>query len=179
MPYIKKEKDQPVEDEVPTSFAITLFHVVFMYPSNITVISKISREIVYFCNIDKTKLLRGISMDLKAHLLLAYGLKEKIQIANLKGEDQDAWKYFLKEKNINTAHAYARTPKQKEIVSAIYAEQLFNSGKYDKAADHFIQSGLSFETVCLKYLQNNQSLRLISYLLLVLRKLKKNDASSP
>ena len=60
MPYIKKEKDQPVEDEVPTSFAITLFHVVFMYPSNITVISKISREIVYFSNIDKTKLLRGI-----------------------------------------------------------------------------------------------------------------------
>ena len=53
MPYLKKEKNQPVEDEVPNSFAITLFHIVFMYPTNITVVSKISREIVYFTNFDK------------------------------------------------------------------------------------------------------------------------------
>ena len=85
----------------------------------------------------------------------------------------------MKEKNINTAYAYCRTPKQKEFVSAIYAEQLFNSGKYDKAADFFIQSGLSFETVCLKYLQNNQSIRLISYLQLVLKKLKNQNKESP
>ena len=68
MNYLKKEKNQPVEDEVPTSFAITLFHIVFMYPTNITVVSKISREIVYFTNFDKTKPpLRGISLDLRAH----------------------------------------------------------------------------------------------------------------
>ena len=86
--------------------------------------------------------------------MLAYSAKERIQTATLKGEDQDAWKYYLKV-NINQAKGYARTPKQKEIVSAIYAEQLFNSGNYDRAAEHFINSGLSFETVCLKYLQKN------------------------
>ena len=95
---------------------------------------------------------------------MAYSAKDRIQTATLKGEDQDAWKYYLKEKQIQTAYFYCRTPKQKEFVSAIYADQLFNSGKYDKAADFYIQSGLSFETVCLKYLQNNQSIRLISYL---------------
>jgi hypothetical protein len=45
--YLKKEGDQPVEGELPTGFAITLFHICFMYPTNITVVSKISREIVY------------------------------------------------------------------------------------------------------------------------------------
>ena len=69
MNYLKKEQNkQPVEDEVPTSFAITLFHIVFMYPTNITVVSKISKEIVYFTNFDKNKPpLRGISLDLRAH----------------------------------------------------------------------------------------------------------------
>ena len=68
MPYLRKEKNQLVEDDVPSSFAITLFHIVFMYPTNITVVSKISREIVYFANFDKTMPpLRGISLDLKAH----------------------------------------------------------------------------------------------------------------
>jgi len=50
--YLKRERDQPVEDELPASFAVTLFHVVFMYSTNITVVSKISREIVYAKNFD-------------------------------------------------------------------------------------------------------------------------------
>lgn len=45
--YLRKEGDQPVEGELPTGFANTSFHIVFMYPTNITVVSKFSREIVY------------------------------------------------------------------------------------------------------------------------------------
>lgn len=32
-------------------------------------------------------------------------------VASLYGEDQDAWKYFLKEKSIKTALTYCRTAK--------------------------------------------------------------------
>ena len=97
-----------------------------MYTSNITVISKISREIVYFNNFDKSKRLRGIALDMKSHQLLSFCEKEKIMLACLKGEDQEAWKYFLKENNIKTALLYCRTNKQKAYVSAIYANQLFS-----------------------------------------------------
>lgn len=101
-------------------------------------------------------------------------------VASLHGEDQDAWKYFLKEKNIKTALTYCRTGKQRAYVSAIYANQLFKSGKYDAAAYHYIQSGLTFETVCLKYLEANQGIRLINYLTLVIEKLKaKSEAEVP
>lgn len=41
-PYIKKGNEQPVEGEMPTGFAITLFNIIFMYPTNITVISKLT-----------------------------------------------------------------------------------------------------------------------------------------
>jgi hypothetical protein len=49
-----------VEGELPSGFAITLFHICFMYPNNITVVSKISREIVYSQNFKEEKMLRGI-----------------------------------------------------------------------------------------------------------------------
>lgn len=75
---MKKERDTPIEDELPQSFAITLFHIIFMYNTNITVISKISREIVYFSNFEKSKQLRGISLDMKGHQLLSFCAKEKI-----------------------------------------------------------------------------------------------------
>lgn len=50
--YIKKESDTPVENTLPQSFALTQFHIIFMYPRNITVLSKISNEIVYSRNFD-------------------------------------------------------------------------------------------------------------------------------
>ena len=101
-------------------------------------------------------------------------------LASLQGEDQDAWKYFLAQNNIKTAMTYCRTAKQQAYVSSIYANQLFKQGKVDRAADYFIKSGLSFETVCMKYLQANQGIRLINYLDRVLDKLKKmSEAEAP
>jgi putative heme iron utilization protein len=45
--YLKKENDTVVENVLPHAFAVTQFHIVYMFPKNITVLSKISREIVY------------------------------------------------------------------------------------------------------------------------------------
>ena len=62
--YVKKERGlQPSEDEVPTSFAITMFHIVFMYPTNITVVSKISRQVVFNHSFEKSRPLRGVILD--------------------------------------------------------------------------------------------------------------------
>jgi len=120
--YVKKERGlQPSEDEVPTSFAITMFHIIFMYPTNITVVSKISRQVVYNHSFEKLRPLRGVLLDTAKHQLLSFSHKERIMIASLHGEDQDAWKYFLKERNIKTALSYCRTGKQRAYVSAIFA----------------------------------------------------------
>ncbi len=50
--YIKKESDSPVENALPLSFALTQFHIIFMYSRNITVLSKISNEIVFSKNFE-------------------------------------------------------------------------------------------------------------------------------
>lgn len=57
--YLKKDGDNLIENELPLSFALTQFHIIFMYPKNITVLSKISNEIVYHKNFD-TITLKGI-----------------------------------------------------------------------------------------------------------------------
>lgn len=85
--YLKRERDQPVEDELPASFAVTLFHIIFMYSTNITVVSKISKEIVYAKNYDAKKPLRACILDIKSNMLLIYCPKDQIMVATLKGED--------------------------------------------------------------------------------------------
>jgi len=95
-PYIKKGTENTVEGELPSGFAITLFNIIFMYPTNITVISKLTNQIVYFDNFKENQILRGVCLDVTNNQLLAYCPKDTIRIANLLGEDKDAWRYYLK-----------------------------------------------------------------------------------
>ena len=53
-------------------------------------------------------------------------------------------------------------------MSAIIAEEHFKSGHYKDAARYYAQSNLTFETVTLKFLSNNQQSYLEVYLLAVL-----------
>jgi hypothetical protein len=129
-PYIKKGNEQPVEGEMPTGFAITLFNIIFMYPTNITVISKLTNQIVYFDNFKEGKILRGICLDVTKNQLLAYGPKDTIQIANLLGEDKDAWRYYLKKGKIKEAISACSNSKQKAQVHSEEADKRFQSGRY-------------------------------------------------
>lgn len=51
--YIKKEGDTVIENVLPCGFAITQFHIVYMYPRNVTVLSKISRQIVHSSRVEE------------------------------------------------------------------------------------------------------------------------------
>ena len=81
-----------------------------MYPKNITILSKISSEIVYHKNFDPDTL-NGIQIDFTYNRCLLYKSKEPVLIASLKGEDQDAWKYFLKRGLIKDALNNCKTTK--------------------------------------------------------------------
>jgi hypothetical protein len=135
-----------------------------MYTTNITVVSKISREIVYAKNFEPKKPLRACMLDIKANMLLVYTPKDSVMVASLKGEDQDAWKYYLKRNEFKKALANCRTGKQKAHVSGIIADEHFNSGRYEHASKAYAESNLTFETVTLKFLSNNQQSYLEGYL---------------
>lgn len=73
MDYIKSNKVNTQLSLHPTSFVITMFHIIFMYPDNITVISKADLDYkhevqkvtkpVSSMDFARTKRLRGIDFD--------------------------------------------------------------------------------------------------------------------
>ena len=99
---------------------------------------------------------------------MAYSPQKLISIANLIGEDKDAWKFYLKKGKIKQALDSCRTAKQKAAVNGTHAEHLFDSGQYDRAAPYFAQSNLSFETIAMKFLKYKQFNGLEKYLMKVL-----------
>lgn len=62
---------------------------------------------------------------------MLYGKQLPFLVAHLKGEDQDAWKYYLKRGMIKEALNNCKNPKQKAYVAGIYADQLFIKEKYE------------------------------------------------
>lgn len=40
-----------------------MYHIIFMYTDNITVVSKMNLQVIYDVSYDKTMLLRGINLD--------------------------------------------------------------------------------------------------------------------
>lgn len=93
--YLRKEGDSVLENVLPCAFAITQFHIVYMYPRNVTVLSKISKEIVHSSRFEDSDALLNIVLDQRKNRLLLYG-KAALHVAYLRGEDQDAWRYYLK-----------------------------------------------------------------------------------
>lgn len=44
---MKKDKEGIIDNELPISFAMTEIHILFLYPSNLTIVSRITKEIVF------------------------------------------------------------------------------------------------------------------------------------
>jgi len=85
------------ENVLSHSFAVTQLHIVFMYSRNITFLSKISKEIVYSCKFDETQdPMQALCLDLRKNKLLLNSKSHHLLFAHLNGEDQDAWRYYLK-----------------------------------------------------------------------------------
>jgi hypothetical protein len=156
---------------LPTGFAITLFHICFMYPTNITVVSKVSREIVYNQNFKEERILRGIHMNISSNQLLAYSPAKIISVASLQGEDKDAWKYYLRKANVKMALDSCTGPdsaKKRALVNGTHANTLFENGNFVMAAQYYALSNFSFESVALKFIKKRQIKSLEEYLVRVL-----------
>jgi hypothetical protein len=136
-----------------------------MYPRNITVLSKISREIIHSTKFDETHdPLLSIVLDLRKNRLLLASKTAPLQVAHLKGEDQDAWRYYLKREQFQAALQACKNTKQKAFAAGYYADHMFKKEKYEKAAELYAQSDKTFEEVSLKFLHTHRYNELVLYL---------------
>ena len=130
-----------MENQLPHSFAITQFHIVYMYPRNITVLSKISREIVYSAPFTEAEYgnapLLGIALDARKNRIMLNCKQAPLFVAYLKGEDTDAWRYYLRREQFTQALQNCKTGKQRAFACGYYADYLFHKERYDKAAEFY------------------------------------------
>ena len=109
----RQGNEEPIFNEMPISFAITMYHIVYLYPTNITVMSKIEDKIVYNKSFDRMRPILGIELDYRSHQLIAFTMKEKIYMTSLTGEDCEAWKFYEKQNKLELALKFCRSIKQK------------------------------------------------------------------
>jgi len=93
-------------------------------------------------------------LDLRKNKLFLSSKSHPIFVAHLNGEDQDAWRYYLKRKDFTQALFACKNGKQRAFASGYYADNMFKSGKYEKAAMLYAQSDKTFEEVSLKFLHS-------------------------
>jgi len=70
--YVKREKEkQDYNPQLhPISFMITQFYIIFVYPTNLTVLSSITQEIVYSRNFESIKIRTSIFDFYQRHVLI-------------------------------------------------------------------------------------------------------------
>ena len=93
------------------TFLLSQYHIIFVYPNNITIISSISEEIVYSKNFDQMDIKYGV-FDVKKRYVLLQGNhsqqagssgKKYLEYSAFDNEDRNAWRQFLKKGKIKEA----------------------------------------------------------------------------
>ena len=139
----------------PISVTQSFNHVFFLYEDCITVISKLSSNIIHteYINIKYDQMIfHEFSKDNGIILLSS---KSGLYQMSLKNENVDIWKDYLDLGDYQSAISLCKSEKLKEKIGRINAEEEFNK-KLKKnraeAAQLYAYSDEKFENVCLKYL---------------------------
>lgn len=129
-------------------------------------------------NFKEDRILKGINLDLQKNQIVAYSPKTHVLVANLVGEDKDAWKFYLRKGKIKQALQSCKSSKQKAVVNGVHADSQFKAGKYKRAAEYYAVSNYSFEHVTMKFLKYKQMQGLQDYLLQVLDVYKRSKLNT-
>jgi len=116
----------------------------------------------------------SICCDLRKNRLLVNSKQAPLHVAYLKGEDTDAWRYYLRREQFQQALQTCKNGKQRAFACGYYADYLFNKENFAKAAELYAQSDKTFEEVALKFLHAQRMNELIMYLEAILKSISAN-----
>ncbi|XP_065343009.1 vacuolar protein sorting-associated protein 18 homolog [Cloeon dipterum] len=166
-----------VAPDLPTSFTLTQFHAVFLYPDRIEAVCLLNEEKIFedqFQTELSGKLL-GISKDSLKGYIWVYSEKSVFKY-KVTQENRNMWKVFLDAGDFERALDFSKdNVKHMETVLVRKAETLFQKEKYLESAHAFAETQSSFEEIALKFLQKWEIEALKTFLRLKLEKIKPQD----
>ena len=163
-PYVKIKKDGKKDTEdVPISTCHTENHVFVLYSDCITVISKITSNIVHTQYFNESFL--DMVYDRFSNSIWLRSMKSLYQIT-LEKEDDNVWMDYLEIGDYKKALEFCQMyglPHYKKI-SKLCGNDWFEKGDYLNSALNYSNSDEKFEEVCLKFLLKNEYEGLKTYL---------------
>ena len=155
----------------PISVTHTLNHIFVLYKDCLTVISKLTSNIIHtqYLQTEYKGLLYNEFYE-KNGVILLYSRNGLYQIT-LEDENKDIWQDYLDIGDYaNAQRSCADNTKLIRKINRINADEFFEQKNYLNSAIQYIDSDEKFEVICLKYLMTNQLDALKYYLELYLTK---------
>ncbi|XP_063381072.1 vacuolar protein sorting-associated protein 18 homolog [Cydia fagiglandana] len=170
------DKDKDDKDRAPLSFVLTEFHALLMYPDRVKAVSLLNHELVYEDIYSEAHgKLKNIVKDFRKRTIWAVTDKTLFRYKIVR-EERDVWKIYSDKEQFDLAKDYCfNNPAYIDIINVKQAELLFAKGDYEKSAEIFADTQSSFETVCLKFLEADQTNALKIYLNRRLESLNEDD----
>lgn len=176
MELINYPADEDAKDKTPLSFVLTEFHAILMFSDRVKAVSLLNQELVYqdFYSEAHGKL-KNIVKDPKRRTIWAVTDKAVFRYKVVR-EERNVWRIYSDKQQFDLAKQYCQNnPAYIDMINVKQAELLFSKGEYEKSAEIFAETQSSFETICLKFLENNEINALKVYLSKRLEALKEDD----
>lgn len=164
------------KDEAPLSFVLTEFHVLLMYSDKVKAISLLNQELVYEDTYSSAHgKLKNIIKDPKRKTIWAVTDKAVFRYKVVR-EERNVWRIYTDREQFELAKEYCHhNPVFVDVINVKHAELLFSKGKYEDSAKIYAETQSSFETVCLKFLEKEQTNALKVYLYQRLEALEEDE----
>lgn len=136
-----------------------------MYSDRVKAVSLLNQELVYEDFYTETHgKLKNILKDPKRKTIWAVTDRAVFRYKVVR-EERNVWRLYCDKNEFDLAKEYCgNNPAYLDIINVKQAELLFAKGEYNKSAAIFAETQSSFETTCLKFLENDQIDALIIYL---------------
>ncbi|XP_063825153.1 vacuolar protein sorting-associated protein 18 homolog isoform X1 [Ostrinia nubilalis] len=164
------------KDEAPLSFVLTEFHVLLMYSDKVKAISLLNHELVYEDTYSVAHgQLKNIIKDPNRRTIWAVTDKAVFRYKVVR-EERNVWRIYTDREQFELAKEYCHhNPAFVDVINVKHAELLFSKGKYEDSARIYAETKSSFETVCLKFLEKEETNALKVYLHQRLEALEEDD----
>lgn len=165
LPYVYINRSGIVaNDEIPKFAGQSKHHVFFQFEDNLTVISKVTSNIVYHEKMPKIVVNSVNYLGPENSVFIASG--KKIQELKILNEEKEIWKEFVEKHEFKKALEYAQKYdfENSTYVARVFADNQFREGQYNEAAKLYSISNENFEEITLKFMMIDQFEALLYYL---------------
>ena len=176
-PYVKYNLDgKKVFKALPNAACQSKLHIFILYSDCLVIYNKLNKNIVHFDYL----LTNYIDMFyIESSNLLVLPTKTDIFYLKIEDENKYIWENYVEIGNFDLAIKYL-PEEEKGLIQKLHrlnAEKYFKEKKYEEAYKEYILSNEPFESVCVKFLNVNQYIPLLHYLIEIKNSIhnEKND----